>query len=827
MLMQIHLIQRGAAAALTLLMLLVLGCDSTGEALLQESRSGDPSSGDPKGGAPNSRHWVATSASPRSTIEQTVRAYQKLHSYRDEAYVRLQYDMDGKRLEDRAPLAVAWDDHGQLGLRVYSVEAGPSSGRWRLRLQDADATVPQQVLSRALPTKVDFSWLLSDPLVAEWLSAGLAGFPPQLDLLLAPQPLRGLIDDSVALSYAQPETVDGRPCIVIRVQRGASEFMLWIDQANLLLRRLRLPRSHLTPQMLEDNRVSNVDLTIEFAGARGDESISWESWEVASVANELRVNHFVPAPLQVDTTGLGEQVPGFHLEAPDGETVYTSSAIAKQRKATVLMWLADHPTCRMACEQMQRVAQSLPALGVPEGTVEFVMVWAEPQPPVGSTFANLAQQWQLPGVLALDRDAMGRDLFNVQEAPTLVVVDQNNRLQLRESRSNPLLEQLLPQLLARVVNGENLADELVQKQLQVAQRHRAELLMAAAVDARRGSDAFALRPYEPETFTLREVARSPSKAKAVAVNSDAQGSVWTLYNTGQLRRDSASTLASGDSEAAAWLDTRWHIDATSLARLEISPASKYVAYTATDSTSVQWLDCDSQENRTIQIDSSASLTDLRWLQGREGTLARLAVLTSDGQTLLIDPTDRQQLSGRSSVAPLAVLPASSQEPGIAGHVVLVDRSVQPLQLSPVSSTASAKSSLERLAFQPDHGPWILGRDSEQAWTLARGWLATDEPAVFLLDEQRKQRWHYRMPLQQEPGLVAYSVATDPTSGQVVWGVLSGANTVHLLRADGRIIDHFRSSDVVVGLALQPNGSRLELSIVHPGHAVRYAVDWRE
>jgi hypothetical protein len=49
----------------------------------------------------------------------------------------------------------------------------------------------------------------------------------------------------------------------------------------------------------------------------------------------------------------------------------------------------------------------------------------------------------------------------------------------------------------------------------------------------------------------------------------------------------------------------------------------------------------------------------------------------------------------------------------------------------------------------------------------------------------------------------------------------------LLRADGRIIDHFRSSDVVVGLALQPNGSRLELSIVHPGHAVRYAVDWRE
>ena len=420
-----------------LLASLAIGCDRTGESLLKTSNSE----------VENSDRWVATSASPRSTIEMSVRTYRRLHTYQDAAFVRLQYTLDGKRLEDRAPLSVAWNDQGHLGLRVYSVEAGPSAGRWRLRLQDAQATVPDQVLSRSIPARVDFPWLLSDPLVAERLSAGLAGFPPQLDLLLAEQPFKGLVDDSAALSFGQPEMIDGRPCLVIRVQRGPADFTLWIDEKSLLVRRLKLPRSHLTPQMLADGRLTDVELTIEFADARGDAEINWSNYEISAEAGEMRVNRFVPDPLRVDVSGYGEQIPGFHLESPTGETVYSSSAPSSRRKATVLLWLADHPTCRIAGEQLQRVSQSLTGLGVAPGAVEFVMVWAEPAPPKDTTFADLRQDWQLPGVLALDRDAMGRDLFQVQEAPTLVVVDQNNRLQLRESRSNPILDQVLPALL--------------------------------------------------------------------------------------------------------------------------------------------------------------------------------------------------------------------------------------------------------------------------------------------------------------------------------------------------------------------------------------------
>lgn len=831
----------------SLSLLLASGCDTTGDDLHSTVASD----------AVGASRLVSTSASPRSIIEQTVRAYQHLQSYQDEAYVRLRYDLDGQRLEDRAPLAVAWDKPGRIGLRVYSVSAGPTAERWRLRLSDADSTVPQQVLSRAIPERVDFAWLLSDPIVAQRMSAGLAGFPPQLDLLLAPQPLNGLVDDSAALSYGQPEEVDGRLCWVIHVQRGPSQFTLWIDQNDLLLRRLGLPRSHLTPEMNGDGRVSNVELTIEFAGARGNALMDWKQFEVAPEADELRVNRFVPSPLWMDTSGLGEQVPGFHLQSPQGEPVYQSNASAPHRKATVLLWLADHPACRVASEQMLRVAEALPALGVHEGAVEFVMVWAEPQPPAGTSFATLVDDWNMPGQLALDRNAMGRDLFHVQEAPTLVVVDQNNRLQLRESRSNPMLDRILPQLLSRIVAGEDLAAELISKQNQVAQRHRIELRMAAAVDASSASDSLEQEPYAPETFTLRKIAASASKATAVAVNSDAQGNVWTLYNTGQLRRDTADSLAQLDTVAAGWIETPWTSDSsrgqstsvvrtsasgTSRAgfanggvwasgqplgavRIEVSPKSKYVAYVKDDEPAVQWIDIDAQQNRTIAIESGDYPIDFRWLPGREASTANLAVITAQGRTLLIDPTDRQQMSGHSPVPPLALLPAVDQAPDTAGYVVLADRSIQPLQLSATSAAMPAATSNGSVAFQPDRGPWILGHDSNRILTLARGWLAAGEPAVFLLDEQRKQHWHYRMPLERDAAAVAGSVGNDPASGQAVWAVLSGTRTIHILRADGRIIDHFRNAEPVVGLALQPNGARLELTIIHPRQAIRYALDW--
>ncbi|MCA9132430.1 MAG: hypothetical protein KDA45_04725 [Planctomycetales bacterium] len=815
-----------AASALCLMLVLLLlssGCDRSAEQL------------QPMGDRPAGQ-LVGSQLSPRAALEQSAQAYQQLHSYQDRAYVRLRYELDGQMLEDRAPLAVAWDSAGRIGLRVYSVEAGPSASRWRLRLRDDERLVPGQVLSRAIPTQVDFTWLLSDPLVAERLSAGLAGFPPQLDLLLGERPWEGLVDAAATLSWGPAGAIDGRPCHVVRVNRGGAEFELWIDQGSMLLSRLHLPRANLPPAMLNDRRVRNISLTIELDQVRTTGSIDWQRFAVEEQPDELRVSHFVPVPPHVDTRGLGEKIPAFFLNSPDGAPRYNSAEGHTQRRATVLMWLADHPACRLAAEQLADVAASLSQLDLPSHAVDIVPIWAEPQPPAGSSFSQLERDWKLPSPLALDRDAMGRDLFNVQEAPTLIVLDRHNRVQLRETSGNPLLASLLPPLLARIAAGEDLAAEMIAEQQNMARRHAAELRMAAAIDAEKLAQKYA-HEYQPAALTLRAVSRVPHPTAAVATTVDAHAMAWTVFADGRLQQRAVLDKQSKD------FVTDWQIEGNARGRLAVSPTTQHVAFSAQGSSRVQLFDLNHRQNRTVQLGEGVRVRDFQWFELGVSGPPRLAVITSDWQTILLDPSDREQLSGRCPAEPLALLALQAAGQTVGGQVVMADRSLEPLQLSPASTPAASpglgkpahfdlppaaaapRLPPQKIGFQPAGGPWTLWRGKEQQRTLAHGWLAANEPALFCLDEQLNPLWHFRMPLQAEEHWAPTSVANDPALGQPLWAVGSG-NTVFLLRADGLITDHFAVSQPLVGLALVPNGDRLVLLLVHPQEQQSFELLWK-
>lgn len=834
----------GAAVCLTAVLLgtlFIAACDRSSEVLRRQTEQA-------AGGGDRQSELTSAPISPKSLLDDCVRAYQKLSSYQDEAFVRLRYRLDGELMEDRAPLSIGWNSKGQIGLRVYSVEAGPTDGRWQLRFRDGDPLVQDQVLSRALPERVDFPWLLADPLVSERLSAGLAGFPPQLDLLLNPQPLSRLIDDSAAISFRTPTAIDGRACYVISVKRGEAEYLLWIDQASMLLRRLQLPQSNLTPAMLADKRVSEVGLSIEIRNVLTSGPIDWTRFAVKADASDRMVSHFVLPPPLVDTSGLGEKLPGFFLVSADGQPVYHSATNLGLRKVTVLMWLADHPSCRVAAQQLSNIDQELKKLGVPSGAVEIVPVWAEPQPPSDSTFANLQADWQLPGPVALDRDAMGRDVFNVKEAPTLVVIDEKNTLQLRESRANPLLEQLLVPLIMRLLDGEDLADELIAEQKNLLVRHKAELEMAAAVNApsvvpatnQDRSDASIA--YYPVIFELHEIDRKTWRVPAAATAADAAGLKWTLFADGELQRSGG---AGADTKR---FQTRWKID-SGAGRLVVSPASEYVAYAVPRASQVQLFQCSTSQNRVVELGAGAAIRDFQWVHLDGDRTARLALITEHGQTVLLDPSDREQLSGKCPAEPVALLTVASGEQAIGGQVALVDRSLESLHLSeeaiprdvsPTSrkslgsnishSRPAGTSSLpSKLAFQPAAGPWHTWRDSQTQLTLARGWLAQDEPALFLLDDQLQIRWHHRMPLNADSNWPYLSAAQDPGTGQPVWAVAesgSGHSTVHIMRADGLVSDHFGVRGELRGLTLAAEGSRLVLRLVQAQTAVSYELRWR-
>jgi hypothetical protein len=830
----------------------LLGCDSSDP--LAETATGRD----------GKQVLTGAKVAPRSVLEGCVQTYQQLTSYEDRGYVQLSYRLDGEPMIDRAPLSVAWDKEGRIGLRVYSVTAGPSDQRWRLRIANregessptpstavsqssADTTnipsqdphgealensLDRQVLSRAVPPKVTFDWLLSDPLVANQLAAGLAGFPPQLDLLLSPQPLSGLADAAAPLSFSAEERVDQHLCHVINVNRDGAEYRLWIDQANGLLRRVQIPNQNLASAIQHDRRVSELKLTIELEQVQVNRAVDWERFEVNVHPGERLVSHFVPPPPVIETAGLGVKIPAFYLNGYTGNLAYSSVARSK-RKATVLVWLADHPACRMAAEQLVAIQKSLTAAGVQE-SVEFVSVWAEPTAPAGLSLANLAESWKLPGEMAIDRDAVGRDLFGVDQAPTLIVLDADNRVQLRESGANPLLEQLLPQLLIQVARGDNLAQQLVARNRGAATRHAAELALAAASDA---TQTAMPSSYSPGVVQLTELDRTAQSRSNVAITVDAQQNLWRLSDTGQLECIDP-TGGSSDSLKTPWKSEPGEV------RLIAAPDGEYFALLSESGQRLQVLERRSLQNSVVHLSPGASIIDMRWLTIGGVKSPRLAVIDDRSQTILFDPSNHEQLSGGCPSPPVAIIGHDHLPTSVGGLVVLANGSVEPLELDndsmlkrslgqPVSH-ASPSSLRKTLSFTPAAGPWSAWEDETTRRVLARGWLAEGEPALFLLDHTLAPLWHHRMPLatsqptgtppQGSPSSALRSVAKDPGSGQAVWAISDHERTIHLVRADGSS-DHFRVRKPLVGLALTPSGPRLILTLVHADETVRFELRW--
>lgn len=788
----------------------------------------------------SSTRLTGTGVSARQVIDDCRQAYQKLSSYEDEGYVRLAYRMKGELLEDRAPLSIAFQRPGMLGVRAYSVEAGPKDGRWRLQLRDSGkSAVAGQVISRAVPAKADFAWLLSDPAIAEELAAGLAGFPPQLDMLIGPNPMRGLVDDSALLKLETPEAIGGALCYVVQVTRGPALYRLWINQETMLLRRLQLPSAHLTPEMLADASITNTQLTIELPGVKTNEPIDWKRFEVTVPTEAKLVSRFVPAPPPMQLERMGVKVPAFRLLGPDGKTAFSSDD-SSDKNITVLTWMADHPACKETATQLAKVSASIAATPAAK-RIQFVTVWAEPKPAEGSTFDSLSRDWGLSGKLVVDSEAVGRDLFGVSEAPTMVVIDEQNRLQIFEERSNPYLPQVLPGLLTRLVEGEDLAGEVVRQAKLDEQRFQAELWMAAAVDAQK-SLFTAPTTYASRVIPLTksgEDTKFASDSQVVALAVDPSQMVWTLTNNGLLQKTDPSTNAKQNYR------TQWSIDMSAPSRMEVSPEGKYLAFSQLNGHVVELFDTTIEQNRIVKMDSSEGVVDLHWMTLAGSKSPRLAVVTSNKQTKLLDPNNHEQLSGSCPSAPLALVPQNVSDTLIGGYVVMEDRAIERLILSNDSANGSVlgrpasfsdKKSESgkpsgtstnvptKVAFQPAAGPWKSLPTPQGTAILARGWIAQDEPGVFLLNEQLQQQWHYRLPLPEERNnnFIA-SANIDPATGQPLWAITQNNNVVHLLRGDGIVTDHVRFDEPVRGLGLVPVGNRLVLYVAHAKRIATYTV----
>lgn len=806
-----------------LLCILVVGCDSTDQILESSTKQ-----------AENAGKLTAANVSAGEILSRCIQRYSQLSSYTDKGKVKLRYTLDGKRIEDVAPLAVAFERPNRLGIRAYRIKAGVHQDRWRMRIGDEEDTpTPKQVVSRNIPEKATLEWLNSDLVAGQYLSAGMGGFPPQIDLLLSLNPLKGLVDKSAIISLGGAELIGEASCYIVQIVQGQAEYRLWIDQDSFLVRRMEMPRTNLPPAMLQDSSVKDISLWLDFEDCQADRPVDWTEWAVPEFAGQQLVSHFVLPPPPLPTKMLGQKMPAIRLHDPAGKEIINTGA-GTAEKIHVLLWMADHPASRASALQLAEVVRGL-SENLRE-RVHVVAVWAEPNPPRGATMNTIAAAWNLPFSVAFDSQAIGRDVFSINEAPTLIVLDSENRLQIHEERGNPLLSKMLPSILQRLSSGENLALAIKDNVEMDQERYDSELWMASAIDA----DPSAFQRTEklaPRLVKLNLHNHVESTQEILALSADQQQMLWTL------RADGNIELADLRGQVKQTHATEWRFSVQDGIRMQLSADGQYVAAYAPGVQQIDIMEVSSQTRKKIQLNAGQQIVGIHWLAATELQTARLLVLTSNRQTLLIDPNNQRQMSGLCQADPLAFIPhSSSADSRCAGVVVLADRRVEPLimdesrdresneganLIKPASVPIKIPSELPstaQLQFQPGAGPWSTWQDNRGQATLALGWIALNEPAVYMLNSELQQQWHYRLPLtrgDQAPPMIA--AARDPISGQPMFLVTQPNKIIHLLRADGQVNDHFQLDQPIRGLALLPVGDQLRLVVAHPHSIDHYSI----
>lgn len=814
--------------------MVALGMTGCGGATPSNAATGDPASV-PAG------QFVATAnvATAGPILARCLQAYHQAESYQDQACVVLQYTPVGqpnaKPIRDEAKLAVAVNRGGLLGLKAYLVRAGIREGVFELTIGD-EKTNPfsDQLLVRTPPQKLTLDWIYSDPMVERHLGGGLAGFPPQLDLFLNDKPLEFLMSDAAMSVLDGQEVVDGKSCDRVNIQLGPAKYVLWIDQRDSILRKMSLPQQALPPALTRDS-ASTPTLTIEFRQAKINQPIDWKSWEVPGSPDSKRVRQLVLSPPPLSSEILGKSVGSFALPSPVQLKETNLSALRfnsdkPRRPITILAWLADHPACQEAAAQLARFKKQI--ANTPQASqVEVLAVWAEPTPPQGMSWNQLAAKWELADNLVLDPQAFGRDLFGVNEAPTIIALGQGGTVQYFQERANPYLAETLISLTTDILAGRNPAQIAIREYQYDLDRYHDQLRAAACTDSAFVQD-LPIRAYPPRLFQSSQLWQKSVSQSIVALTAQTNGETGFLTlsenalvefwdDNGEVEKSIDISSLTGKSVVA---------DHISLApsNQPLTDQSSWMVVSNYRTCQAWLVNYITNQVKEVQFNGRDPIVDIAWLAPQTlGDSSWLAIVGKNGDITLIEPQSGKRLTGRSPKLPVALMPQMSNDGNVARLLIVqADGTLEPIlrpgervsvqgdrvSIVPASNDESpnvSKNNITRLAafgdqkvasgnnslpvrlpFSPKYGSWSWASDDKQSLVLAIGEQNPNEPVAILMNGNAEMLWHYPLAANDVDVLLNPFSTAIARDGSRYWSILSPSSTIHLVRFDGGVNDHF-------------------------------------
>ncbi|MCA9187716.1 MAG: hypothetical protein R3E01_15815 [Pirellulaceae bacterium] len=770
---------------------------------------------------------------PRTILQEMIAAYRNVRQYRDRAMLRLRTDRGGRVTEEETVVVTSFSRPNRIALDVHQ---GPVTIRLVSDGKVATAQVSDpsirdfdhQVVERPAPAKLTVPELYSmteyvDPARPEELRSLYMGLPVPLsvgalELLLTENPWPLLLSSDTKLSWEGVVGLGQHKCHVIGVSHASGDLRLWVDERSRVLHRVELPR-----ETVEVSRPTNdatekytAQVIVDFEEVQLDGGASEGAYRHRVPTDARQVRHFVLPPQEDVPQVLGKRIGDYWFTGLDDQQVGSESL---DGRLAVLVWFNDHPASAAVLQQIQAV---FAADG--QEDVAFLGVCTEPMTAMSHRdIENLRQRWGLEFRVVRDLSAVGRDLFHIDRAPTMVVLSPQRQVQLFEVGGDQQLQVQLPVVLDKLRGGERLADAFMEyvRQQQVDYQQR---LAASSVKAPVAASPNTEAAIAPATLPQQMMLKLMWESKAchdpgnICVHRIAAVSQFLVNDgwDGIVRLDRRGrvlgryTLALPENSGVQWLrmdtDSQGRTFALALARR----AQQLFLFDEAWRLVATYPHADRKHNG---IDD-ALLADL----DGDGHLEGYVVFAGPDGIERIDLRAQKlwanrMMDGTSSIATVEgdgkrTLLAT----GASGNVV-------PLGADGRYGTAIAVGS--RAVFGL-HASVLddLGRQS----LLGLSYTTSGDLLAIGLSSKLQEQWTYPLPSGAFANQLQF-VTSVALGKDIYWGIAAPDGSIHVIRSDGGFHDHFALGVRVDGIQMADNDGRLMLVVSNHGAVHAYELSF--
>jgi len=742
---------------------------------------------------------AAKSTEPQTAdawLDRLAAAYAGAKSYADQGEILLTYPRGDQEVSDRTSFAVQFERPGKLSAAIYQATLAIDGETLQARLDDLEG----QTLTLPAPDPLTLEWLYQDPVLARLLTEGLARSSPQLDLLLGGGSLAETRKSATSSSLVDEQTIDGRPCVGVKLSHGDGELVFWIDRESTELRRIDYPAGNLPP---------GGRLVASFSGARLNPALDPQVFKLAPLGESKPVVRFVPPPLPLPAL-LGKEPPSFTVTDLDGKEVTKESLAGKP--AVLEFWFKDCPPSPERMPRLEKVYQAFKD----NDRVRFLTITVDsPEVPNEQLTAKLGE-WKVSVPTARDAQGAAAQAFNCQSFPQMFVLGADGRVQALDTVLGGELLPELPALLERLVAGEDVASDLRTK-FDMHQKAFEQALTDAAPSATN--------------------AAQPVVAEIAAASEPKRMKLEPLWDNTELRfPGNIVPLTEADGS------TRLFVMEGAAGVAELDAEGKIVG------------------RHELRLPEGTLVTYLRTAQDGQGRRYFVGSASGQPQAHVFDENWQAVLSfppltgGSSGLgdARLADLDADRKLELIVGHwgdkgVQSVSLAGEPKWLNPSLRNVPGIALAQQAAGSPrvwalnDRGTVVpldgQGKADKEIETPNRFFIAlvaSESPASVAglsidqrgnltavgLDEEGRETWNYPLP-QGTHRKPIEPIAMGPigTDGTNAWLLAAPDGSVHLVSTAGEPIDQFALGSELTGLAAAKLNGQPAL-LIGTSHGVR-------